>query len=240
MILGNLGYIVFPMHRIERNEPKGPQITTAIYTKEFIQANLEQITQNLLNITSDATGMDKDRLIKEQGMIIANSDLIVILENKGSIIGYGAFSIYKDAELPGDIIYEAAKMVKREFQGKGYSRKITRIAIEAISTASHFVFTTQNPAETLSVKRSAPSTLFAPVDTDYDTNPDLQKALRVIATNRSISDLNFSTGVRKGLYGERFGDYETIPPTHLIEEKLLQFGFDRKNGDALYLTGKLH
>lgn len=230
------------MHRSERDEPKGPQIVTGIHTKEFIQANLEQITQNLLNITSDATGIDRDRLMEEQGMIVANSDLIVILKNRGSIIGYGAFSAYKDTELPGDIIYEAAKMVKREFQGKGYGRKITRIAIESISTASHFVFTTQNPAEILSVKRSAPSTLFAPVDTDYDTNPDLQKALGVIAANRSINDLNFSTGVRKGLYGERFGDYETIfsPSIYFIEEKLLQFGFDRKNGDALCLTGKLH
>lgn len=195
----------------------------------------------LAHLTVDATGEPFEKIgVRFQERATA-FDFILIAKHQGKVIGYGGYRMLQSEAEESVVLYESAKMLFRDQQGKGYGRQITRQAI-ALVQPNFIVARTQNPAEALSIKY-ATGLEIAPLDIDYSTDSESRKALQDIGTALGVTEiLDTTTGICRGMYGERFGDYQVHRESNealQVAEKFQQLGVQPENGDAVFIIGKV-
>lgn len=208
-----------------------------IYDKKRISKEWEVLLPELTAVTTDALGKTPE----DMNEVAGSFELLITVKELNRIIGYGGYSVDNITGI-GKIVSEN-KMVQKDAQGKGYGAKITRMALTVHPDARYLTFSSQNPHEIQSVRRALPDAIFAPFDIAYSESLEFQSDLAKIFEHRGETDINFETGIRKGIYfGEKFGDYQinlANPGIAQIEEKLASIGLDRHAGDGIFVMARL-
>ncbi len=216
-----------------------PQIEIELFDSQRLKVEFDTLYPQLSSIIVNALGKTPGDL-KE---VVSEFEFVLAVKEMGKIVGFGGYVIEKVPGL-GKVIYESGKMVQKNIQGKGYGTQITQRALSLHLDAKYLTFSTQNPGQILSTIRAIPDAIFAPIDIGYDQDPDFRKDLELIFDHTHRTNIDFSTGIRKGVYSrERFGDYEvdmTNEKIARIERRLLELGLNRDKGDGVFVMARLH
>lgn len=200
-----------------------------------------ELLLELAYLTVDATGEPFEKIGVQFQERATAFDFLLVAKNQDKVVGYGGYRLLSDETGEVIVLYESAKMLSRNQQGKGYGRQITRQAI-SLTQPNFVAVRTQNPAEALSVKYATGSQV-APLDIDYEADLELQKTLQTVGAFLGVTDIiDTATGICRGMYGERFGDYQVHNESSQalrVVEKFQQLGVRPENGDAVFIIGKV-
>lgn len=215
-----------------------PQIKIELFDSERLKIEFDTLYPQLSSIVVNALGKTPEDL-KE---VVSEFEFVLAVKEMGEIVGFGGYVIEEITDI-GKVIYESGKMVQKNIQGKGYGTQITQRVLSMHPDAKYLTFSTQNPGQILSTKRAIPDAIFAPIDVGYYQNPGFRKDLELIFEHTHRTNIDFSTGIRKGVYsGERFGDYVvdiTNEKVARIERCLLELGLNRDKGDGVFVMARL-
>ncbi len=215
-----------------------PGITMTPYYRRELQAHYRRFYSLFAEITQEALGM----LPGDARDVFKSFDLLIFAEVGEQVVGYAGYS-RKTVPGVGVVLDQEARMMRRGYQAAGYGRKLLIKALSLVPDAKYLTFSTQNPGAILSTRKVLPDAQFTPLDAPYEQDPEIASDLVAIASSGSGKrGLDFATGVRKGLYEQKLGDYEvdmSNPGVAKIEERFAQLGVNRDAGDAVFVMVKL-
>lgn len=203
-----------------------------------------EFCKTIHEIFLDGFGLEKgwsiERIRNER---LKKSSILGLLKDNNNFHGYAFYTI-PDVLLDGfHVLWEDAICIKKEHQGKGYSKSILTSICELYPNFKFGWFggRTQNP---IMMKRYAKSGKTYPFDVDYQENDGkilFDFLLKHIAEVKNSETLDIRTGICHNVYKERkLGKYpDEIKGTFDYEVKLHRWAFNRNNGDAVIVVSKL-
>lgn len=209
-----------------------------------INADDNHLVKSIHDVYLDGFGLQKGWSIGGIKETIAYSTMLgLLLAPDQEICGY-AFYVAPDQPLQETyLLWEDAICLKKKAQGKQLSSQALNLAYRFLR-ARKFGWIggrTQNP---LVIKRYSKFGALFPFHATYTEGEGklvMDYLSQHIAEVRDVKQLEKNIGICRGAYKEgRLGDYSMqVSDTDDYERSLLEWNFQRENGDAVIVVSKL-
>jgi len=207
----------------------------------------ESFLKSIHQVYLDGFGKSKGWSLEGINAVLLRSNIRGFLKNKDEIAGYAFYTVPTRTLNGTHMLWEDAICLKKQVQGRRFTQGILEKVMDLLPN-NEFGWIggrTQNP---LVVKRYSDLGDVFPFNALFDTEEGKQVmdfVLNYIPQATTFSGegafLDKVTGICRNAYADgRLGDYSTeVPGAEAFERQLLEWGFNRDNGDALLVVSRL-
>lgn len=207
----------------------------------------EAFLKSIHEVYLDGFGKTEGWSLKGINAVLLSSSIRGFLRNKDEIAGYAFYTVPTETLNGSYMLWEDAICLKKSAQARRFTQGIIEKVMGLFSNKNFGWIggRTQNP---LVVKRYSDLGQVFPFNALYDTEDGKQImdfVLKHIPQARTFSGkaafVDKITGICRNAYADgRLGDYSTeVPGAEAFERQLLEWGFNRDNGDAVLVVSRL-